>query len=221
MISSVDIPTNCHLYHYAGNNPVRYVDPDGRHATYTIDRENKTVNITSSIIIYGDGATAEVAEIYQRGINAVWGGTYSTTIANETYTVSITATVTVGTRPESISDDDAQNYIEVNNTSNTSNVLSGHLGEWRANGRDDRSLEQDNPAIHEFGHLLGLRDRYQATYDEQGVRTSTRPAEGWEDNIMGRTGGVVDQRNIDSIMQRIQIDSETNTGMLNANDREL
>ncbi len=23
---------NCHLYHYAGNNPVKYVDPDGRMA---------------------------------------------------------------------------------------------------------------------------------------------------------------------------------------------
>ncbi|MBQ6566708.1 MAG: hypothetical protein IJL80_06590, partial [Treponema sp.] len=30
--------TNCHLYHYAGNNPVKYVDPDGRISYSSVKR---------------------------------------------------------------------------------------------------------------------------------------------------------------------------------------
>ncbi|HRP90299.1 MAG TPA: hypothetical protein PKX92_09675 [Edaphocola sp.] len=55
------------------------------------------------------------------------------------------------------------------------------------------SLAEDNPAAHELGHLLGLRDRYS---DEGGV------FKGWEGNIMGNSGtGKVEQRNIDAVVE--------------------
>ena len=47
--------------------------------------------------------------------------------------------------------------------------------------------------VHEFGHLMHLPDEYD--------NITNKPFTGWEQNIMATVPGVVDQRNIDSIIQ--------------------
>jgi hypothetical protein len=65
-------------------------------------------------------------------------------------------------------------------------------GEWRSQGGDGKTLAQDDSAPHEFGHLLGLDDKYT---DDKGSDS------GWENNIMGSQNGKVEQRNIDGVQQ--------------------
>jgi RHS repeat-associated protein len=43
---------NLHVYHYAGNNPVKYVDPDGRDSGYAVD-ENGAFNLSHTGIFMG------------------------------------------------------------------------------------------------------------------------------------------------------------------------
>ena len=76
-----------------------------------------------------------------------------------------------------------------------SDITRSGMYEWRSHGRGGNSLEDDNPAPHEFGHLLGFRDRYT---DSKGREP------GWERNIMGNSReGDTEQRNID-ILEGIQ-----------------
>lgn len=48
---------------------------------------------------------------------------------------------------------------------------------------------------HEYGHLIGLKDRYRDRVE--GGCTVSVPEPGWEGNIMAQRGGRVEQRNID------------------------
>ena len=36
------VPTNCNLYAYGANNPVHYIDPDGREVIFTIERKQES-----------------------------------------------------------------------------------------------------------------------------------------------------------------------------------
>ena len=192
---------NLHVYHYAGNNPVKYTDPDGRTAKYSIDEESTTVTIQVDIVIYGNDATDALAKEYQTGIEAAWGqdsngNQWQTEINGKQYFVKFDVNVSVGKRPGFFTKlwnafFGTKNYIKADRNMHRSNVVNGFLGTWRTEGRRT-SLSNDNPAAHEFGHLIGFQDRYS---DVSGTHL------GWEGNIMGEAAmrGCVEQRNIDAL----------------------
>jgi hypothetical protein len=188
---------NLHAYHYAGNNPVKYVDPNGKTATYSVDDENKTITINVNIIIYGKDATNEIAQEYKKGIEDAWGGTWLTDVNGEHYFVSINVNVSVGTTPNRYKFIlnfalGTENNVKADDSITRSSVTAGFWGSWRTQGRNGSTLASDNPAAHEFGHLLGFKDRYT---DSGGAMP------GWEGNIMAEPAmhGIVEQRNIDAM----------------------
>jgi hypothetical protein len=63
---------------------------------------------------------------------------------------------------------------------------------------------------HEVGHLMNLSDEYIANYDSEENRT-TSPKEGWENNIMAQSKGVIEEKNIQNILDNniVRLEDET------------
>ena len=193
---------NFAVFGYGNNNPIKYNDPTGETASYSIDDENKTITINVEIIIFGKDATSEIAQIYEKGIMDAWGGEWTANYNGEEYKVSINANVKLGKRPNIFQKIwnfffGTKNYVNVKNRERAY-VVFGFYGNWRAVGRGTRTLSQDNPAGHEFGHLLGFDDRYD--YNTQN------PKPGWEGNIMAEATykpSIVEQRDINRMVDYI------------------
>lgn len=83
------------------------------------------------------------------------------------------------------------------------------------------SLTQgENVAAHEFGHLMGLKDRYEEREkpDKKG-ETAFYPMEGWENNIMVKSEGRADKRNLTAIVNKAveKYEAKKNTSSQNQN----
>ena len=188
-------------YVFVHNNPLIYVDPDGRDGIIVI--KDGQININANIYAYGAGATKAVVAQMQKDINSRWGGNFSAQTSDGKQKFNVNVNVSIGLYEgkekndpfiieESWNSDNRDNFIEIGAGDKRSYVSGGDEGEWRSQGRNGLTLAQDDPAPHEVGHLLGLDDRYT---DKKG------PNKGWETNIMGNSqNGKVEQRNIDGIL---------------------
>ena len=85
------------------------------------------------------------------------------------------------------------NFLIVHDDFMQSYVKESHFGEITTN------FLQGDPLIHEFGHLIGLKDRYHEQKPTSVVKnTHSLPDIGWEGNVMAEIpkNGKVESKNL-------------------------
>lgn len=198
-------------YSYCAWNPVKLVDPDGKDVELVVDSKAKTITANINLIFYSESKSVSGKDVenamkqYKAQITKEWGGSHEVSYQGEVFQLSINVSYSIDNRakiPNHRNFNGRNNYIGVVRRSNKfrSNVENSNTGHWNM-------PTISNAAAHEFGHLLGLSDRY-----DDMPQGGSIPHKGWAGNIMANSIGHTDNRNFQDIVSLISTTEEkTNT----------
>jgi len=158
-----------------------------------VDRTGNSVAITGAMELYGPEATAARAQSIEHSINSTWTKAFP-----DGYTVS--CNVSVRYRGSGTSGGNAT-QIEAVNIDRPSPVTNfPGLDRTMTLNSSETDAFTWTPA-HEFGHIIGLRDRYSESIMSQvrgtfGGTRQTTAQPGYTTNLMAVTGGVLEKQNV-------------------------
>ena len=151
-------------YNFVYNNPLKFIDPDGRSGEPVFDEKNKTVKIQSTFLVYGSGANKYAGQ-FASNVSKMWnsaGGTVK--VDGKEYKATFQISVKVvseGTAKEIAkgNKDPKLNFVRIETSNDPSNVgkadTKGGSNSFFINTKQLDETSSTTPA-HEYGHSLGL-----------------------------------------------------------------
>ena len=158
---------------------------------------DRQVSITGRAEVYGTSATATVAAKLQSVINNTWTKTFALTGGSVSCNITVTYRAPGAAKTAAL-------QIEYAEGREDSEVHPASFGfgddmNW-LNAKDHDALRW--VAAHEFGHILGLDDKYIESFTSRVKgkfgfqRDPTKPMKGYENNMMGSGGFNLTIKNI-------------------------
>ena len=158
-----------------------------------VDRTLNSMKITGRMELYGPEATAARAAAMQQKINSTW-----TQIFSDGYSVACNITVRFRNKDSSAGDATQVEALKCDSPSHVTDLpLFDRTMTLNANEPDAFTWTP----THEFGHILGLEDRYSESIMSKirgtwgGVR-HTVATSGYQMNLMAISGGVLEKQNV-------------------------